>query len=243
MNHIASPAPSLPMTVSFISSMATRALLTDAAALYQSHNPQVRIHLSSVGGVDAAKRICEGEIWDGVVLARTAIDALHDGGHLLAHSRQDVVQSAVAVAVPLGHALPDISNQEALRKAILDAPSLGYSTGPSGTQLGLLFERWGIAQQVAARLVQAPPGVPVAALVARGEVAMGFQQLSEIQGAQGIQLVGELPPDAQIITTFTGAATALGHNAKCVQDILQFWRSTACANLRQTHGMRGCVDA
>lgn len=229
--------------VSFISSMATRALLADAAALYQKRHPQVRIHLESMGGVDAAKRICAGQVWDGVVLAHPAICTLRDGGHLRAGSQVDLVQSAVAVAVPQGHALPNISDAAALRQAVLAAPSVGYSTGPSGTQLGLLFERWGIAQQVAARLVQAPPGVPVAALVATGEVAMGFQQLSEIQGAAGIQLVGELPADAQIMTTFTGAATALGHNAHWVQDILQFWQSTDCAQLQQMHGMRGCVHA
>ena len=58
------------------------------------------------------------------------------------------------------------------------AASIGYSTGPSGIALKRLFERWGIADEIEQRLVQAPPGVPVGTLVARGEVELGFQQLS-----------------------------------------------------------------
>src|SRR3989344_4836275 len=50
----------------------------------------------------------------------------------------------------------------------------------SGVALAKLFERWGIADQIAPRMVQAPPGVPVGSLVAKGEVALGFQQLSEL---------------------------------------------------------------
>ena len=69
---------------------------------------------------------------------------------------------------------------------MLAAPTVGYSTGPSGVALIQLFERWGIAEGSAGRLVQAPPGVPVGALVARGEVALGFQQLTELMHLQGI---------------------------------------------------------
>ena len=79
-----------------------------------------------------------------------------------------------------------------MRRAVLAARSLSYSTGPSGVA-PRLFERWGIAQRNCARIVQAPPGVPVGTLVARGEVELGFQQLSELLHVPGITLAGPLP--------------------------------------------------
>lgn len=170
--------------------MATKPLLADLVKLYQAHAPEVQIHVESVGGVDAAKRVQAGEAFDGVVLASDAIDKLIASGHVLAGSRADLVRSGVAVAVPTGHPLPDISSEEALKAAILAAPTLGYSTGPSGVQLAKQFETWGIAERIAPRIVQAPPGVPVGALVAKGEVALGFQQLSEMLGVTGIAIVG-----------------------------------------------------
>lgn len=218
--------------------MATKPLLADLVKLYQAHAPEVQIHVESVGGVDAAKRVQAGEAFDGVVLASDAIDKLIASGHVLAGSRADLVRSGVAVAVPAGHPLPDISSEEALKAAILAAPTLGYSTGPSGVQLAKQFEAWGIAEHIAPRIVQAPPGVPVGALVAKGEVALGFQQLSEMLGVTGIAIVGGLPPAVEIITTFSGSVAATCARPDALQALLQFWQSPVCAALKQQHGMR-----
>ena len=160
------PARNTMTPLRLISSMATKALLADLVALYQTQTPEVQIDVESVGGVDAAKRVEAGEAFDGVVLARNAIDKLVANGHVLAGSRTDLVHSGVAVAVPAGAPVPDISTEAALKAAILAAPTLGYSTGPSGVQLARQFETWGIAQEIAPRIVQAKPGVPVGSLVA-----------------------------------------------------------------------------
>jgi molybdate transport system substrate-binding protein len=180
-------------TLRLISSMATKALLADLVALYRRHNPDVHVLVESVGGVDAAKRVQAGETFDAVVLANDAIDRLVASGHVLAGSRVDLVRSGVAVAVPADQPVPDISTEAALKAAVLAATSLGVSTGPSGVQLAKLFEAWGIAEQIKDRIVQAKPGVPVGALLAQGQVALGFQQLSEMQGVAGITVLGPLP--------------------------------------------------
>ena len=224
-------------TLRLISSMATKPLLADLAALYKAQAPQVEILVESVGGVDAAKRVAAGEAFDGVVLASNAIDQLIAGGHVLAGSRADLVHSGVAVSVPAGAPVPDISTEQALKAAVLAAPSLGYSTGPSGVQLAKQFEAWGIAEQIAPRIVQAPPGVPVGALVARGEVALGFQQLSEMRGVAGITVVGPLPPEVQIITTFSGSVAARCGQPEAMRALLAFWQSAACDALKRQHGM------
>jgi molybdate transport system substrate-binding protein len=224
-------------TLRLISSMATKPLLADLVALYRAQAPGTEIALESVGGVDAAKRVQAGEAFDGVVLASDAIDKLIASGHVVAGSRADLVRSGVAVAVPAGQPVPDISSEAALQAAVLAAPTLGYSTGPSGVQLAKQFEAWGIAEQVQARLVQAPPGVPVGALVARGEVALGFQQLSEMLGVPGITIVGGLPPAVEIITTFSGSVAATCTQPEALRALLAFWQSSACDALKRQHGM------
>jgi molybdate transport system substrate-binding protein len=156
---------------------------------------------------------------------------------VLAGSRSDLVLSGVAVAVPAGAPVPDISTEEALKTAILAAPTLGYSTGPSGVQLARQFEAWGIAEQIAPRIVQAKPGVPVGALVAKGEVALGFQQRSEMLGVPGITVVGGLPKAVEIITTFSGSIATTCQQPQAMRQLLAFWQSAACDDLKRQHGM------
>ena len=224
-------------TLRLISSMATKPLLADLVVLYQTQAPDVQVLVESVGGVDAAKRVQAGEAFDGVVLASNAIDKLIAGGHVLAGSRADLVHSDVAVAVPAGAPVPDISTEAALKAAILAAPTLGYSTGPSGVQLAQQFEDWGIAEQIAPRIVQAKPGVPVGSMVASGDVALGFQQRSEMMGVQGITLVGGLPKAVEIITTFSGSVAASCAQPDAMRALLAFWQSSACDALKRQHGM------
>ena len=113
-----------------------------------------------------------------------------------------------------GATKPDISRTEAVRATVLAAKNLSYSTGPSGVALAKLFEIWGIAEEIQPRIVQAPPGVPVGRLVARGEVELGFQQLSELIHLEGITLLGPLPAEIQITTTFSAAISlASAHRA------------------------------
>ena len=133
-------------TLTLISSMATKALLADLVAEYTRLNPDVSVVVTSVGGVDAAKRVVAGEAFDIVALASDAIEKLAARGHVTDGSRINIVRSAVAVAIPAGTPLPDISTEASLKAAVLAAPTLGYSTGPSGVQLARLFERWGIAE-------------------------------------------------------------------------------------------------
>jgi molybdate transport system substrate-binding protein len=220
-----------------ISSMATRQFLAEAAAAWQQRGGAA-VAIESVGGVDAAKRVQAGEPIAVVVLAADAIAKLAAGGHVVADSVTGLVRSGVAIAVPRGAPKPDIASEAALRAAVLAAPTLGYSTGPSGVALQQLFTRWGIADEIGARLVQAPPGVPVGSLVARGEVALGFQQLSELMHLDGIDVVGPMPEALQIVTTFSGAVGAASAQPAAARELLDFIRSPAADEARRRHGMQ-----
>jgi molybdate transport system substrate-binding protein len=216
--------------------MATKQLLADLVARFEATAPQ-RVTVESVGGVDAAKRVKADEAFDAVVLAANAIDDLIAAGKVVSGSRVDIVKSGVAIAVRAGAPRPDIGSEEAVKRAVLAACNLSYSTGPSGVQLAKLFERWGIAEEIKSRIVQAPPGVPVGSLVARGEVELGFQQLSEMMNLSGIDVVGALPAAIQIITTFSGGIAQTSTQPDSARALLQFMAASAVAEIKQKNGM------
>lgn len=216
--------------------MATRQVLAELVDAFQRRS-DCRVTIESVGGVDAARRVQAGEAFDVVILASDAIDKLITAGCVQAGSKVDLVRSGVAVAVHAGAHQPDISTEDAVRQAVLAARSISYSTGPSGVALASLFERWGIAGEIQGRIVQAPPGVPVGSLVARGEVELGFQQFSELINLEGITVLGPLPPAIQIITTFSAGVCTGTSKASVVRAMLDDMNSPEATDAKRRQGM------
>lgn len=234
------PPTASPVQITCISSMATRQVLVELTTVFEKQSGH-SVVIESVGGVDAAKRVQAGEVFDVVILGADAIDKLIASGALQTGSRVDLVRSGVAVAVRAGAPLPDIASEDAVKAAVRSAKSISYSTGPSGVALARLFGRWGIADEIKGRMVPAPPGVPVGALVARGEVALGFQQLSELLPVKGITLVGPLPPAIQITTIFSAGLPATlvagSPRAVAVQSLLEFMASPQATDAKRRQGM------
>ena len=220
-----------------ISSMATRQVLADLTQAWKEQGGEP-VDIESVGGVDAAQRVQAGEeAFDLVFLASNAIDKLEAAGRVLPGSKVDLMLSSTAVAVPAAAAQPDIRSEVAVRAAVLAAPSVGFSTGPSGVALQKLFERWGIDEEIKPRMVQARPGVPVGSMVASGEVALGFQQLSELIHVPGIQIVGALPAAIAIDTVFSAAVVSGAANAEAARRLLAFMASPQAAEAKRRQGM------
>lgn len=219
-----------------ISSMATRSLLQEFCATFEQQSGIV-VAIEAVGGVDAAKRVQAGEAFDVVVLASEAVDKLIAAERIIAGSKVDVARSGVALAVRIGAPHPAIESEDALRQAVRAARTVGFSTGPSGVALVKLFERWGIADEIKDRVVQAMPGVPVGSLVARGEVELGFQQLSELLHVQGIDILGPLPPAVQITTVFSGGVCVAARDPEAARAFLNFTISPTADDAKQRQGM------
>lgn len=219
-----------------ISSMATRDVLNDLAEAYLQRSG-ITVKFQSVGGVVAAVRVEAGEPFDIVVLASNAIDKLVTAGHVVAGSTVDLVHSGVGVGVRAGMPTPDISSEYELKRVVQSASTIGYSTGPSGVALRKLFERWGIADAIRDRIVQAPPGIPVGDLVAKGEVELGFQQLSELIHLPGITVLGTMPPGCEIVTTFTAGLCTTSTQPEAVRALLSFMCSPEVVNMKRSHGM------
>ena len=225
-----------PRSLKLLSSMATRELLNELIAEYGRTTGQA-VTAEAAGGVDVAKRVRAGEAVDVVVLSSTAIDSLIAAGSLLPDSRIDLVKSGVAIAVRAGASRPDVASEEAVKRAVLNAKTLSYSTGPSGVYLEKLFQRWGILEEIRSRIVVPPPGVPVGSLVAGGTVELGFQQLSELMSLPGIEVIGPLPPEIQTITLFSGGISPGCERPELARALLDYMASPSVATVKQRFGM------
>ena len=155
----------------------------------------------------------------------------------MAGSDVDLLRSGVAIAVRAGAPRPDVASEEALKRAVLAARTIGYSTGPSGVALARLFARWGIADALGERVVTPPPGIPVGRLVARGDVQLGFQQLSELIHVEGVDVLGPLPAPIQIVTTFSAAVGARARQPDAARELLAFLASPAADGAKRRQGM------
>lgn len=219
-----------------MSSMATKELLARICPQYTGASGQA-VATEIAGGVDINQRVRAGEAVDMVMLAANAIDLLIGYGHLVAGSRVDLAKSGIAVAVRAGSTKPDIGSEESVKRAVLAADKVSYSTGPSGVYLEKLFERWGILADIKPRLVMAPPGIPVGSLLAKGEADLGFQQLSELKHLPGLDILGPLPPAIQLITTFSAGLSVTSTQAAAVLAMLDYMKSPVALKAKQESGM------
>ena len=229
--------PSMSQTaLTGLSSMATRRILADCARDYQLRNG-IRVEIRSMGGVEAAKLARTGEPADVVVLAAKVMRSLEAEGRIAKGSIVDIARSEIAVAVAAGAPHPAVDSAQAVRRAILEAKRVCYSTGPSGDHLKALCEKWGLAESVLGRALVAPPGVPVASLVARGDADLGFQQLSELMGQPGVEVAGPLPPEIQAATVFSAGLSVASAAPEAARAFLAYLASAETADVKRRHGM------
>src|ERR1700694_437012 len=174
-------------------------------------------------------RLARGETADVAIMDGGAADELGRRGLVRAESKVELARSLIGMVVRAGAAKPDIGSVEAFRSTLLAAKSIAYSDSGSGTYLSTtLFAKLGVADQVASksRKVRGPPsGEPVAAVVARGESEIGFQQVPELIHVPGITFVGTIPAELQPVTFFAGALTSTVRQPEAASALLRFLAS------------------
>ncbi len=187
-------------------------------------------------------RLARGETADVLILDGGAADELAHKGIARANTKVDLALSQIGMVVRAGAAKPDISNVDAFKRLLLAVQSIGYSDSGSGTYLStVLFPKLGIADQIArkSRKVRGPPsGEPVAAVVARGEVEIGFQQVSELIHTPGVTFVGALPPDLQPGFTFAGIVTTAAKQPDAAMALLRFLSSPQSEETLTKNGLK-----
>jgi molybdate transport system substrate-binding protein len=194
-----------------------------------THNKLVTEFGPSMGTTHNAipLRLEHGEAIDVVIMAAPALADLIKQGKVRAGSRVDLVRSLTGMAVKAGAPKPDISTIDALKRTLLAAKSIAYSDSASGVYLSTeLFPKLGIADQIRgkSRKIEADP---VGEAVARGEVEIGFQQISELRPVKGIDLVGPLPPGAQRITVFAAGIPATAKQPEAAKALIEWLASPA----------------
>jgi molybdate transport system substrate-binding protein len=189
------------------------------------------------GTLGAMKRLSDGESYDLLIMSRQSIDELTKSGKVVAGSRTDIAKSGVGVAVGKGKPKPDISSVDALKKTLLSAKSVGYSTGPSGVYVITMFQKLGIADEIKGKLKQTPTGVFVGSIIANGDVEIGFQQVSELTFFPGIDYVGPLPAEVQLITVFSAGMAAGAKQADAAKSLMSFISAPAAAAVYKKHAL------
>jgi molybdate transport system substrate-binding protein len=178
-------------------------------------------------------RLARGEAADVVILDGGSADELGQKGLVRPESKRDLARSLIGMVVREGAPKPDIRTVEALKSTLLTAKSIGYSDSGSGTYLTTtLFPKLGIADQIAgkSRKVRGPPsGEPVAAVVARGEVEIGFQQVAELIHVPGVTFVSTIPSEVQPPTFFFGALTSTTKSPEAGRALIEFLSSADAA--------------
>jgi len=187
------------------------------------------------GTVDIVMRVDGGEVADIVIIPAPRIDDFVRQGRLV--SRTDVARSGVGVAVRAGAPRPDISSAAALKATLLAAKSIVLSSGPSSLYLPTLFEKMGIAEQIKPKIIQIGPGLPVGETVARGEGEIGFTQMSELMSVMGIDYLGPLPADIQMITVFSAGLHAAAPAPDAARALLKFLTAPDAAPVLRSRGM------
>ena len=178
-------------------------------------------------------RLGRGEAADVVILDGGAADALAKRGLVRADSKVELARSLIGMVVQAGSAKPDIGSVEAFRSTLLAAKSIAYSDSGSGTYLSTTgFSKLGVADQIAgkSRKIRGPPsGEPVAAVVARGEAEIGFQQVAELIHTPGITFVGAIPAELQPGFSFAGALTVAAAQPEAATALIRFLASPEAA--------------
>ncbi|MCE2539220.1 MAG: substrate-binding domain-containing protein [Acidobacteria bacterium] len=180
-------------------------------------------------------RLERGERFDLLIMSQAGLNALAEQGLIRPDTRVDLASSSIGMAVLEGAPLPDISTPEAFVATLLAAESIGYSASVSGTYVSTeLFPRLGLDEQLAPksrRIVSER----VAAVVARGEVEIGFQQVSEILSIEGAAYAGPIPDEYQRVTTFSAGIATDAENPAGAQRLIDFLLSDdAAATIAET---------
>ena len=217
--------------INVVTSGAFTAAYMELVPLYEreTHNKVVTGFGPSMGTTINAipVRLNRGESIDVVIMAAPALDQLIEEGKLRAGSRVELVRSLIGMAVKAGAPKPDISTVDALKRTLLTAKSIAYSDSASGVYLAtVLFPKLGIWDQIKSksRKIEADP---VGGVVATGEVEIGFQQISELRPVKGIDIVGELPPGAQIVTVFAAGIPTTSKQPEAAKALIQWLSSPA----------------
>ena len=191
------------------------------------------------GEMSIPNRLKRGEAVDIVIVAEHVLRQFVAEGFVLAEGLKVVARSGIAFAVRAGALKPDIGSADALRRTLLQAKSIGYSASESGRYFsGELVQRLGIADQVLPRSRMITGGERVGTAIARGDVEIGLQQVSELLPVPGIAHITPLPPELQKISTFAAGVAASCPDKPLARKVIEFLASPRAVDAIRKSGLQ-----
>jgi molybdate transport system substrate-binding protein len=192
----------------------------------------------TIGGM--TDRVKKGEAADVAIVSGRQIEMLEKEGKIVPGSRSDVAKVGVGVFVRKGAPKPDISSVETFKRAMLAAKSIGWNDPAAGAPVSIymlgVLERLGIAEEMKPKTTAFKQRSERFEAVARGDVEIGFNQISEILAAPGIDLVGPLPAPIQNYTLFTGGIVASSNAQEAAKSLIRFISSPNAQMIWKTKG-------
>jgi molybdate transport system substrate-binding protein len=226
----------MPTEIKVLSSIATREAYLELVPQFERTTGH-KVTTTWAGTVDIMKRMTAGERHDVVMISSKEMEELIRQGKIEAGSRVDMARCGIGVAVRAGAPKPDLTSGNALKRTLLAAKTVGYTSGPSGVYMAGLIERMGIAAEVKSKHRGVPSGGTIGTIVASGEAEIGFQQISELVHIKGIDYVGPLPSDVQKITVFSAGIQAGAQHADAAKELLAFLTAPAAGAIYKKHGL------
>jgi len=218
-------APAQAAEIKVLSSNATRTLLEDIAPMFEKASGH-KVTLGFGTSQQVAKRVEAGEAADLVVITPEAIGKLVKDNKVVAGSSVEIARSLIGVGIRRGAPHPDIRTPDALRTALLAVKSVTFSAPATGATSGVhtekMFERLGIAAEMKAKYVLGD-GSSTGPIVARGEAEMAIQQISALKPYSGVDIVGPLPDELQLVTILSAGIGAAGQSRAAVQEMIRYF--------------------
>jgi molybdate transport system substrate-binding protein len=228
-------APAQDSSITVLGGMGVVSGLRDLAPAFErmsGHKVIVRFEQNA----DLNEKIASGDPADVAAVQPQQVDAFIKDGKMAAGTKTNFAQAGVGVAVKAGSRRPDISTVEAFKTAMLNAKSIGYSHGGSGIIAANVMEKLGIADQLKAR-TKFIDGIPVADVVAKGEVEIGLQQINVIVPVKGAAYIGPLPKELQETVKFSAAMLTVSKQPEIARAFLKFIASAEAASLLRKSAM------
>jgi molybdate transport system substrate-binding protein len=187
-----------------------------------------------------AKRVAGGEAADVVFTTTTGIESLTKEGKVIAGTGTPIASSGMGVAVLKGAPKSDISTPEKFKQALLAAKSVAYTDpaggGASGAHMAKVLERLGITKEINAKAILGR-GVPTASFLVKGEADIAIQQMPELLGVQGVEIVGPLPGDLQTVTYFAAGVHTASRKADAARALIKFLQSPEAITAIKAKGL------
>jgi molybdate transport system substrate-binding protein len=179
----------------------------------------------------------QGAEVDVVILSREGLDELIAAGRIAAGSEVGLADAALGAAVREGSARPDIGTVDTLKRTLLAAHLVMLPASTSGIFMkNDVFPKLGIADKVASKMVAR--GADSTAALAAGEADLAIGPVSELVHQPGIELIGALPDEVQLVQTFTAAITRTAHHPEQAKRLIGFLASDQALAAIKNAGMQ-----